>query len=92
MHHSRQSISSQKFSTDVIVSQNYGHDNYSHSSDGASGEVYQEGANYVWFLFNRFHNQDWGIRQSNTNFDTPNGDALTGIPSEEMANLHMYAI
>ena len=92
MHHSRQDISSQKFSTDVIVSQNYGYDNYNHASSGASGEVYQEGANYVWFLFNRFNNQDWGIRQSNTNFLTPNGDALTGIPSEKLADLHMYAI
>lgn len=36
MHNSRQDISSQKFSTDVIVSQNYGYDNYNHASDGAS--------------------------------------------------------
>jgi len=89
----RQTVSSQKFSTDTIVSQNTSQSNFSTASGGATSQVYQEGANYVWFLFNNYGESDWGIRQSNTNFDTDNAEALYGDKfSERAADLHMAAI
>lgn len=92
-HHNRQSLASLKFSTDSVVSQNTSYANYSTSSGGASGQVYQEGANYAWFLFNDYRDSDWGVRQSNTNFDTPNQDLLYGDHwAERTADLHVFAI
>lgn len=68
MYNSRQAMGAPKFTTDAVYSQNVAYDNYSISSDAGTGQGYQEGSRYVWLLFNKYYNLDFGIRSSNTNF------------------------
>jgi hypothetical protein len=70
-----------KFTTDAVYSQNVAYGNFSISSGGGSGQVYQEGSRYVWILFNKYYDLTWGIRSSNTNF-----------PGVEEADLRAYMI
>lgn len=81
MYNSRQAMGAPKFTTDAIYSQNVAYDNYSISSDAGTGQGYQEGSRYVWLLFNKYYNLDFGVRQSNTNF-----------PGVEAADLRSYMI
>jgi len=69
-HHNRQDLSVAKFTTDAIISQNVMHDNYSTSSSCGTGVVFQEGPNYVWIIFNKMYNMDFGVRQGNMYYDS----------------------
>jgi hypothetical protein len=61
-HHNKQSGFWSKEATDVVFSQN---EAYEHRpSDSSSGQCmgYQYGPEWVWFLFNRVHDCDYGIQ------------------------------
>jgi len=81
MYESRQAMGAPKFTTDAVYSQNIAYNNYSISSGAGTGQAYQEGARYVWILFNKYYDLTYGIRSSNTSF-----------PGVENADLRAYMI
>lgn len=50
-----------KHATDVILSQNDIYDHVPSGSSGGAGTGYQYGPEYIWFLYNKIHNNTLGI-------------------------------
>lgn len=68
-HHNKQDLSVTKMTRDAIISQNVSHDNFNGSSGTGVGVVFQEGPDYVWIIFNKFYNMDYGIKQGNMSYE-----------------------
>ena len=58
-----------KTARDVIFSRNLSHSARAYSAGSGDGGGYQYGPDFVWWIFNEFHNNNFGIRQSSTPSD-----------------------
>jgi len=64
--HSRQQVCTIKLTRDVVVSQNTAYENSNTASGaGGTGILFQEGPDYLWILFNKVYNNQFGVRQGN---------------------------
>jgi hypothetical protein len=68
-HDGRQASFWSKTARDVIFSQNEAYGNHRHGSQPGGGMGYQYGPDYLWFIFNEIHGNNYGIRQSDTSSD-----------------------
>ncbi len=65
-----------KQATDVIFSQNVAYGGRIHGSQPGGGGGYQYNPDYVWFIFNDFYDNTFGVRQSDTSGGDPSHTAF----------------
>lgn len=76
VHLARQSLGAPKFARDIIYSQNEAYENFSQNTGVGTGMSYQEGSHRVWYIFNKIHNEMFGIRSSNISIEPTYRDAV----------------
>ncbi|MES9924539.1 MAG: hypothetical protein ABW152_10620 [Candidatus Thiodiazotropha endolucinida] len=84
-HHNKQVGMWTKQARDVIFSENHIYGHVSSDSSGGSGTGFQYGPDYVWFIFNRIHDNESGIMLASDSGGTGTEHFIIG---NEIYNIH----